>query len=56
MSFGVFVLAVVLSHNSCLDNIRMVCNLEPKSYLSVHGHSIKMTNANNNLSESMGDY
>ena len=46
MSFGVFGLAVVVSHNSCQDNTKMACNLDPRSYLSGQGHSLYMVNAN----------
>ena len=55
MSFDVFGLAVVVSHNSCQDNTKMACNLDPRSYLSGQGRSLYMVNANiqfnNNLSE-----
>ena len=55
MSFDVFGLAVVVSHNSCQDNTKIACNLDPRSYLSGQGRSLYMVNANiqfnNNLSE-----
>ena len=59
MSFGVFGLAVVVSHNSCQDNTKMACNLDQRSYLSGQGHSLYMVNANieldNNLTGALGD-
>ena len=42
MSFGVFGLAVVVSHKSCKDNTKMACNLDARSYLSGQGHSLYM--------------
>ena len=47
MSFDLFVLAVVVSYKSCQDNYtKMACNLDQRSYLSGHGHSLYMANAN----------
>ena len=46
MSFDVFGLAVVVSHNSCQGNTKMAYNLDPRSYLSCQGHSLYMANAN----------
>ena len=46
MSFDMFGFAVVASHNSCQDNTKMACNLDPRSYLSGQGHSLYMANAN----------
>ena len=41
-----FGFVVVASHNSCQDNTKMACNLDPRSYLSGQGHSLYMANAN----------
>ena len=46
MSFDVFVLAVIVSHNSCKGNTKMACNHHPRTYLSGQGHSLYMANAN----------
>ena len=46
MSFGVFGLAVVVSHNSCQGNTKMACNLDSRSYLSSQGHGLYMADAN----------
>ena len=46
MSFDVFSLAVVVSHNSCQDNTKMACNLDPSSYILGQGHSLYMANVN----------
>ena len=35
MSFDVFGLAIVVSKNSCQDNTKMACNLDPRSIWSV---------------------
>ena len=42
MSFDMFGLAVVVSHNSCQDNTKTACYLDPRSYLSGQGYSLCM--------------
>ena len=46
MSFDVFGLAVVVSHNSCQGNTKMACNLDPRSNISDQGNSLYMANVN----------